>query len=105
MPPTFWSGWADVLVTNFPPHVRIRLRSNYDDVSPLNPRLIYADITGYGELGPEADKPGFDATAYWACSGLMQVTHDASSPQDLPVPGIGDHGTAISLYAGIVSGL
>ena len=35
----------------------------------------------------------------------MQVTHDASSPQDLPVPGIGDHGTAISLYAGIVSGL
>ena len=97
--------WADVLVTNFPPHVRIRLRSNYDDVSPLNPRLIYADITGYGELGPEADKPGFDATAYWACSGLMQVTHDASSPPALPVPGIDDHATAISLYAGIVSGL
>ena len=97
--------WADVLVTNFPPHVRKRLRSNYDDVSPLNPRLIYADITGYGELGPEADQPGFDATAYWACSGLMQVTHDASSPQAFPVPGIGDHATAISLYAGIVSGL
>ena len=97
--------WANVLVTNFPSHVRKRLRSNYDDVSPLNPRLIYADITGYGELGPEADKPGFDATAYWACSGLMQVTHDASSRQTLPVPGIGDHATAISLYAGIVSGL
>ena len=86
--------WADVLVTNFPPHVRKRPRSNYDDVSPLNPRLIYADITGYGELGPEADKPGFDATAYWACSGLMQVTHDASSPQAVPVPGIGDHASA-----------
>jgi crotonobetainyl-CoA:carnitine CoA-transferase CaiB-like acyl-CoA transferase len=97
--------WADVLVTNFPPHVRKRLKSNYDDVSPLNPRLIYADITGYGELEPEAEKPGFVATAYPACSGLMQVTHDVSSPPALPVPGIGDHATGISLYAGIVSGL
>jgi formyl-CoA transferase len=97
--------WADVLVTNFPPRVRQRLKLNYEDVSPLNPRLIYADIIGYGELGPEADKPGFDVTAYWARSGLMHFTHEASSPPAVPVPGIGDHATAISLYAGIVSGL
>jgi formyl-CoA transferase len=97
--------WADVLVTNFPPRVRKGLKLNYEDVSPFNPRLIYADITGYGELGPEADKPGFDITAYWARSGLMQFTRDASSPPAVPVPGIGDHGTAISLYAGIVTGL
>src|SRR5262249_28656676 len=64
-----------------------------------------ADIPGYGELGPEADKPGFDVTAYWARSGLMLFTHDASSPPAVPVPGIGDHATAISLYAGIVTGL
>ncbi len=37
--------WADVLVTNFPPRVRTRLKLNYEDVCPLNPRLIYADIT------------------------------------------------------------
>ena len=97
--------WADVLVTNFPLQVRQRLRLNYEDVSPLNPRLIYAAITGYGELGPEANKPGFDTTAYWARSGLMHVTRQASGPPVLPVPGIGDHATAISLYAGIVSGL
>jgi crotonobetainyl-CoA:carnitine CoA-transferase CaiB-like acyl-CoA transferase len=97
--------WADVLVTNFPPRVRKGLKLNYEDVSPLNGRLIYADITGYGELGPEADKPGFDITAYWARSGLMQFTRDASSPPAVPVPGIGDHATAISLYAGIVTGL
>ncbi|MCS3496161.1 formyl-CoA transferase [Bradyrhizobium japonicum] len=97
--------WADVLVTNFPPRVRQRLGLNYEDVSLLNPRLIYADITGYGELGLEADKPGFDTTAYWARSGLMHVTREASSPPALPVPGIGDHATSISLYAGIVSGL
>src|SRR5712664_4029659 len=97
--------WADVLVTNFPPRVRKGLKLDYEDVSPLNPRLIYADITGYGELGPEADKPGFDITAYWARSGLMQFTRDASSPPAIPVPGIGDHATAISLYAAIVTGL
>jgi crotonobetainyl-CoA:carnitine CoA-transferase CaiB-like acyl-CoA transferase len=97
--------WADVLVTNFPPRVKKGLKLTYEDVSPLNPRLIYADITGYGEQGPEADKPGFDITAYWARSGLMQFTRDASSPPAIPVPGIGDHATAIALYAAIVTGL
>jgi crotonobetainyl-CoA:carnitine CoA-transferase CaiB-like acyl-CoA transferase len=97
--------WADVLVTNFPSRVRKGLKLNYEDVSPFNPRLIYAGITGYGELGPEADKPGFDITAYWARSGLMQFTRDAGSPPAVPVPGIGDHATAICLYAAIVTGL
>ena len=97
--------WADVFVTNFPPRVRKGLKVNYDDLSALNPRLIYADITGYGENGPEADKPGFDITAYWARSGLMEFTRNAGSPPAIPVPGIGDHATAISLYAGIVTGL
>jgi len=98
-------SWADVMVTNFPPRVRKGLKLNYEDVCQLNPRLIYADITGYGEVGPEADKPGFDITAYWARSGLMQFTRDASAPPAIPVPGIGDHATAISLYAAIVTGL
>jgi crotonobetainyl-CoA:carnitine CoA-transferase CaiB-like acyl-CoA transferase len=98
-------GWADVLVINFPPRVRKALKLTYEDLSPLNPRLIYADITGYGEEGPEADKPGFDVTAYWARSGLMQFTRNAGSPPAVPVPGIGDHATAISLYAGIVTAL
>jgi crotonobetainyl-CoA:carnitine CoA-transferase CaiB-like acyl-CoA transferase len=97
--------WADVLVTNFPPRVRKGLHLTYEELGPINPRLIYADITGYGEVGPEADKPGFDITAYWARSGLMQFTRDASAPPAIPVPGIGDHATAISLYAAIVTGL
>jgi len=97
--------WADVFVTNFPPHVRKGLKIPYEDLSPLNPRMIYADITGYGENGPEADKPGFDITAYWARSGLMEFTRNANSPPTIPVPGIGDHATATSLYAGIVTGL
>ncbi|HEY3963292.1 MAG TPA: CoA transferase [Planctomycetaceae bacterium] len=97
--------WADVFVTNFPPRVRKGLKITYEDLAPLNSRLIYADITGYGETGPEADKPGFDITAYWARSGLMQYTRNAGSPPAIPVPGIGDHATGMSLYAGIVTGL
>jgi len=97
--------WADVLVTNYPPKVRKGLRVDYETLAPLNERLIYADISGYGDHGPEADKPGFDITAYWARSGLMHVTHDEGSPPTIPIPGIGDHATASTLYGAIVTGL
>ena len=79
--------WADVVVVNFPPRVKAALGVTYEALSPLNPKLIYADITGYGSEGPEADTPGFDVTAYWARSGLMEVTHDAGSPRRFPFPG------------------
>jgi crotonobetainyl-CoA:carnitine CoA-transferase CaiB-like acyl-CoA transferase len=97
--------WADVFVTNFPPEVKLRLGLDYEAIKSINPRLIYADITGYGAKGPEANKPGFDVTAYWARTGLMQVTHDEDSPPTLPIPGIGDHATASTLYSAIVTGL
>src|SRR3546814_1555049 len=41
--------------------------------SPLNERLVYASITAYGEVGPEASKTGFDSTALWARTGLMDA--------------------------------
>ena len=72
--------WADVLVTNFPPPTRAKLGLDYENLASLNPRLIYADITGFGETGPDADKPGFDVTAYWARSGLMDMTRQGSAP-------------------------
>ena len=64
---------ADVFITNFPPAVRSRLGMTYDELAPLNERLIYASFTGYGEKGEEANKPGFDSNAYWARSGLMDL--------------------------------
>ena len=97
--------WADVLVTNFPPETRKKLGLRYEDVSGHNDQLIYADVTGYGSKGNDADKPGFDVTAYWARTGLMEVTHDADSAPTLPIPGIGDHATAVTLYSAIVTGL
>src|SRR5262249_2339332 len=55
---------ADVFITNYPPAVRKRLGITCDDIAPLNPRLIYASFTGYGETGTEATKPGFDSNAW-----------------------------------------
>jgi crotonobetainyl-CoA:carnitine CoA-transferase CaiB-like acyl-CoA transferase len=97
--------WADVMIVNTPRPARKRLKLLYEDVAPWNPRLIYADLTGYGEKGPDADLPGFDITAYWARSGLLSLTRDAGAPPTLPVAGSGDHATAVGLFSAIVMGL
>ncbi len=97
---------ADVFVTNYPLRVRDKLRIDYDTLAGLNERLIYGSFTGYGETGPEAAKPGFDATSYWARSGMMDtVRADAHAVPARAVVGQGDHPSAMSLYAGIVTAL
>ncbi|SFF73090.1 CaiB/BaiF CoA transferase family protein [Streptomyces mirabilis] len=97
--------WADVLVTNFPPRTREKLGLEYDALAPLNPRLIYADVTGFGEVGPDAHLPGFDVTAYWARSGLMDLTRQRDVAPATNAFGSGDHSTAITLFAGIMTAL
>ncbi len=97
--------WADVLIVNTPHPARKKLKLMYEDVAQWNPGLIYADLTGYGDKGPDADLPGFDITSYWARSGLLSLTRDAGAPPTLPVSGSGDHATAVGLFSAIVMGL
>src|ERR1700733_11503714 len=97
--------WADVFIVNTPHPARKRLKLEYDDVAQWNPRLIYADLTGFGEKGPDANLPGFDITSYWARSGLLSMTRDAGVPPTWPVGGSGDNATAVGLYAAIVTAL
>src|ERR1700735_2569443 len=97
--------WADVLVVNTPHPARARRKLEYEDVVGWNPRLIYADITGFGDKGPDADLPGFDITSYWARSGLLSMTRDAGAPATWPVAGSGDNATAVGLYSVIVTAL
>jgi formyl-CoA transferase len=97
--------WADVLIVNTPHPARKRLKLEYDDVVQWNPRLIYADVTGFGEKGPDADLPGFDITSYWARSGLLSMTRDIGAPPTWPVAGSGDNATAVALYSAIVTAL
>jgi crotonobetainyl-CoA:carnitine CoA-transferase CaiB-like acyl-CoA transferase len=97
---------ADVFVTNLPLDGRERLHVRYEDLSPLNPRLIYASVTAYGETGAEATRPGFDSTALWARTGLMDLVRP--SPEAAPsrsLPGMGDHPTGMSLFGAIMAGL
>ncbi len=97
---------ADVFVTNMPLPVRRRLKTGYDDLRHLNPRLIYASFTAYGEEGEEADKTGFDSTAYWARSGLMDMVRaDSETTPARSAPGMGDHPSAMALYGAIVTAL
>jgi crotonobetainyl-CoA:carnitine CoA-transferase CaiB-like acyl-CoA transferase len=97
--------WADVLIVNTPHLARKKLKLEYDDVVQWNSRLIYADLTGYGEKGPDANLPGFDVTSYWSRSGLLSLMHDAGGSPTLPFGGTGDSPTAVGLFAAIVTGL
>ncbi len=97
---------TDVFITNFPTAVRKKFGLTYEDLAPLNDRLIYASFTGYGDKGAEASKPGFDMTAYWARSGLMDgVRTDATAPPARALTGMGDHPSGISLFSCILMGL
>jgi crotonobetainyl-CoA:carnitine CoA-transferase CaiB-like acyl-CoA transferase len=97
---------TDVFITNFPPAVRQRLGITYEELAPLNPRLVYASFTGYGEKGEEANKPGFDSNAWWARSGLMDLVRatDETTPAR-SVAGMGDHPCAMALFGAIVTAL
>ena len=97
--------WADVFIVNTPHPAREKLKLSYDDVAPWNPRLIYADITGYGDTGPDAALPGFDITAFWSRSGLLSLTHDAGAPPTWPFAGTGDAPSGVGLFAAIVTAL
>jgi len=70
---------ADVLVENFRPGTAARLGLGYEELSARNPGLVYASISGYGQTGPDAHRPGYDAIAQ-ARSGIMSVTGEAAGP-------------------------
>src|SRR5258705_4807889 len=54
--------WADGLIVNYPPATRKKLKLTYDEVAPWNRRLIYAELSGFGDKRPDALLPGFDVT-------------------------------------------
>ena len=96
---------CDVFITNLPPEVLERLKIRYEDLAPLNPRLIHASFTGFGELGPEASNPGYDATAWWARSGLMEHSRAAGSDRATMPPAAGDNATSMSVLSAIMMAL
>ncbi len=64
---------ADVVVENYRPDVKFRLGIDYETLRPINPRLVYASISGFGQDGPYSKRPGFDQIAQ-GIGGLMSIT-------------------------------
>jgi formyl-CoA transferase len=96
---------ADVFVNNLRPYELEKFQLTYPILSKINTRLIYANLTGYGQRGPEKNTGGYDSVAFWARSGVMDLMHDAGVAPNISRPGYGDSITAMSLLAGIMSAL
>lgn len=77
---------VDVLVENYRPNVKKRLGIAYEDLRPLNPRLVYASISGFGQTGPYQERPGYDQIAQ-GMGGLMSITgQPGSGPWRVGIP-------------------
>lgn len=97
---------ADVFITNMPFPIRKKLKITAEDIMPHNERIIYASLTGYGEVGPDADRTAYDSMAWWARSGLMDFVRPSNnSPVAWSTPGMGDHPTGMALYGAIMTAL
>lgn len=95
---------ADVLVENFRPGVTKRLGLDYESMSALNPRLVYASISGFGQTGPYADRPGFDLIAQ-GMTGIMSVTGEpGGTPVKCGIP-IADLSAGLFAVNGILAAL
>ena len=97
---------ADVVVQNFRPGAMARLGLDYDAVAARHPRLIYCSISGFGDSGPDAVRPGYDLVVQGE-SGLMDLTGEADGPPtrigtsiaDLTAGVMAAHGITLALYA------
>jgi len=96
---------CDVFITNQPFAMRDKLGFNYENLRALNPDIIYASMSAYGERGPERNRKAFDQIAYWARSGLLDMLRWKGVRPVQGLSGMGDHPTAVSIYAGIVTAL
>ena len=95
---------ADVFIENYRPGVLGRLGLDYDALRGVNPRLVYASISGYGQTGPAAHKGGFDLVAQ-GVSGLMSVTGEPDRPPvKVGVP-LTDLGAGLFAACGILAAL
>jgi formyl-CoA transferase len=95
---------SDILLENYRPGVTKRLGIDYDTLSKINPRLIYASISGFGQTGPWSQRPGFDLIAQ-AMAGTMSITgHEGGPPTKSGVP-VSDIGCALFVVYGIMSAL
>lgn len=95
---------ADIIVENYRPDVKHRLGIDYEAVSAINPRIVYASISGFGQDGPYANRPGVDQIAQ-GMSGLMSVTGEPGGGPMRAGAAVGDMSAGLFTTIGIMMAL
>ncbi|MDD5095092.1 MAG: CoA transferase [Dehalococcoidia bacterium] len=96
---------SDVFMTNIEPDTINRFGMDYPTLSRINPKLVYARMSGYGEKGPDADMPSFD-NMFQARAGIMMTAGDGSSQEPcLPAVFVGDEVAAMMVTSGVLAAL
>lgn len=96
---------ADVFLTTTREGALKKLNLDYEFISEKYPKLLFAHISGFGDKGPDAKKPGFDTTAFWSRSGFaVDLVEPGASPITMPV-GFGDQAVGATLAGGICAAL
>jgi crotonobetainyl-CoA:carnitine CoA-transferase CaiB-like acyl-CoA transferase len=97
---------TDVFLTNLLPASRRHMRVEPDDIKAINPGIVYARGSGYGQRGPESETPGFDGTTYWARGGIAESLTPSGAPEPTPLaPAMGDLPGATALAGAVAAGL
>jgi crotonobetainyl-CoA:carnitine CoA-transferase CaiB-like acyl-CoA transferase len=77
------SWGAGVFLNNLRPYEMQKFNLTYEAISARNPKIIYANLTGYGLKGPEKNAGGYDSVAFWARSGVMEMMHDPDTAPNI----------------------
>jgi len=95
---------ADVVIENFRPGTLEKWGLGYEELSKINPRLVLARVTGFGQIGPYAKRPGFGTLAE-AMSGFASITGTADGPPTLPPFGLADGISALTTAYAVMTAL
>jgi len=96
---------SDIFLTNLRPSTLDRAQMDYDTLRDINPRIIYANITGFGPKGPATEWPSGDEIAFWGRSGMASIWGEPDAPPFVPHAGVGDSITGGFMLGGIALAL
>lgn len=96
---------ADVFVTNARPAALARAGLDWETLSARHPRLVYGLVTGYGERGPDAERPAYDVGAFWSRAGIAAALAAGDGTPPYQRGAMGDHTAGMTLAGGIAAAL
>jgi crotonobetainyl-CoA:carnitine CoA-transferase CaiB-like acyl-CoA transferase len=97
---------ADIFVSNLRNQWLENIGYSPEDIVVRHPHIVACILTGYGRVGPDSNKPGYEGSGFWARStAAAQHTADGGGYPPIIAPGFGDHTTALSAVGGILAAL